>query len=309
MSKVAILFPGQGSQFNNMGSDFYTSFEQYKQIVDQTYNLLPDVKAAVEGELDINDTRYAQPALFSNQVGILEVIKSKFDLSEVVYGGFSLGEYSAYYGTGKFDFATGLQIISKRAQEMSSVETSYQTKIVLGLTKDALVNLVNEINQTTNFEVIISNYNLEKQLLINFDQSDSEYVVESLKAAGAKRVLDIAISGPFHTKLYAQAAANVQAFISDFDLKSDNHNLYLNLTGRKYEGEELALIMHDHMLMGVQWQTEIESMIADGVDTFVELGSKSVVSNMVKKINRKANIITIEKVEDLEKLEELWNKK
>ncbi len=309
MSKVAILFPGQGSQFNNMGSDFYTGFEQYKQIVDQTYNLLPDVKAAVEGELDINDTRYAQPALFSNQVGILEVIKSKFDLSEVVYGGFSLGEYSAYYGTGKFDFATGLQIISKRAQEMSSVETSYQTKIVLGLTKDALVNLVNEINQTTNFEVIISNYNLEKQLLINFDQSDSEYVVESLKAAGAKRVLDIAISGPFHTKLYAQAAANVQAFISDFDLKSDNHNLYLNLTGRKYEGEELALIMHDHMLMGVQWQTEIESMIADGVDTFVELGSKSVVSNMVKKINRKANIITIEKVEDLEKLEELWNKK
>ncbi len=309
MSKVAILFPGQGSQFNHMGADFFESYKEYQDIINATYDLLPMVKKAMEGELDINDTRYAQPALFSNQIGILEVLKNRYDLDDVVYGGFSLGEYSAYYGAGKFDYETGLKIITKRAEEMAEVKTTYQTKIVLGLTKDSLVDTVNEINNDAKHEVIISNYNLEKQLLINFDEEDSELVLTALKEAGAKRILDIAISGPFHTKLYAKAAANVQAFISDFDLKSDNHNLYLNLTGRKYCGEELALIMHDHMLMGVQWQTEIESMLADGIDTFVELGSKSVVSNMVKKINRKANIITIEKVEDLAKLEDLWNKK
>ncbi len=309
MSKVAILFPGQGSQFNNMGADFFEACEEYRRVVEQTYTQMPSVKDALEGNLDINDTRYAQPVLFSNQVGIYEVLKNRYDLSDVVYGGFSLGEYSAYYATGKFDLELGLKIISKRAEEMAVVETTYDTKIVLGLTKDKLVSCVNEINTKSNYEVMISNYNLEKQLLINFDQSDSELVTSSLKEAGAKRILDIAISGPFHTKLYAQAAANVQAFISDYDLKSQDENLYLNLTGQKYNGEELALIMHDHMLMGVQWQTEIEAMIADGVDTFVELGSKSVVSNMVKKINRKANIIQIENVTDLEKVEDLWNKK
>lgn len=308
MSKTAILFPGQGSQFNNMGEDFRI-YPEYQDVQSELFTTIPNCKDALEGKLDINDTRYAQPILFANQVGILEVVKSQFDIDSVVYGGFSLGEYSAYYGAGKYDLQTGLDIIQMRSKIMASVDSTYTTKVVLGLTKEELSAVVHELNEKVSAPVLISNHNLEKQLLVNFELEDSEVVIESLKAAGAKRVLDLAVSGPFHTKIFADAATEFQAYVSTLDLQPGEDNLYLNLTGRGYNGESLPVIMHDHMVTGVAWVSEIENMIASGVDTFVELGSKSVVSSMVKKINRKVNIITVETVEDLNKLEELWNRK
>lgn len=305
---VAILFPGQGSQFNNMGSDFRV-YPQYQDVQSELFTTIPKCMAALEGSLDINDTRYAQPILFANQIGILETVKSQFDLGAVCYGGFSLGEYSAYYAAGKYDVHTGLEIIKMRSQIMASVVSSYTTKVVLGLTKDQLSEAVRVLNQKLSSPVLISNYNLEKQLLVNFEAEDSTVVIDELKAAGAKRIVDLAVSGPFHTNIFADAANEFQQLIGTVDLLPGTDNLYLNLTGRKYNGESLPVVMHDHMVTGVAWLTEIESMIEDGITTFVELGSKSVVSSMVKKINRKVNVITVETVEDLVKLEEVWNRK
>lgn len=308
MSKVAILFPGQGSQFINMGADF-KQFESYNQVQSKLFELMPETEKALAGELDINQTYYAQPLLFANQAGILEVIKGLYQVEDYSVAGFSLGEYSAYYASDVYDLDTGLKVIQTRSQVMDSVSSTYSTKIVLGLTKDKLTTVVSELNSELTNKVIISNYNLEKQLLINFEQDDYTIVIERLKNAGAKRILDLAVSGPFHTKIYAEAANQFQQYIGEQILNAPNEQLYLNLTGRKYNGEDLAVVMHDQMISGVQWKTEIESMIEDGVETFIELGSKSVVSNMVKKINRKVNIITIENVTDLDKLEDVWNKK
>lgn len=308
MSKIAILFPGQGSQFNNMGADFM-EFSQYRDVQSKLFEVIPECAEALAGTLDINQTCYAQPLLFANQVGILEVVKQQFAIDDVDFGGFSLGEYSAYYGTGKFDLQTGLEIIKLRSQVMSEVQSSYQTKVVLGLTKNELCLAVNELNTKTSAPVLISNYNLEKQLLINFEQCDSEHVTSTLKAAGAKRILDLAVSGPFHTSIFSAAADQFQMEVSKLPLNPGTNNLYLNLTGRKYNGESLPVIMHDHMVTGVAWVPEIEGMIADGIDTFVELGSKSVVSSMVKKIDRSVKIITVETIEDLDKLEAIWNRK
>lgn len=308
MSKIAILFPGQGSQYNNMGEDF-NQFGAYREVQTQLFQMMPECQQALAGELDINETRYAQPLLFANQVGILEVVKNQFEIGEVDYGGFSLGEYSAYYATGKYDLETGMEIIKVRSQLMSDVQSSYVTKVVLGLTKDQLSAVVQSLNYQTTAPVLISNYNLEKQLLVNFEACDTELVIEQLKAAGAKRILDLAVSGPFHTQIFAHAANQFQIEVAGLDIKPGTDNLYLNLTGRKYNGESLPVVMHDHMITGVAWVSEIEEMIANGIDTFVELGSKSVVSGLVKKINRKVNIITIENVADLDKLEVIWNKK
>lgn len=308
MSKVAILFPGQGSQFINMGADF-KQFESYNQVQSKLFELMPETEKALAGELDINQTYYAQPLLFANQAGILEVIKGLYQVEDYSVAGFSLGEYSAYYASDVYDLDTGLKVIQTRSQVMDSVSSTYSTKIVLGLTKDKLTTVVSELNSELTNKVIISNYNLEKQLLINFEQDDYTIVIERLKNAGAKRILDLAVSGPFHTNIYAEAANQFQQYIGEQILSAPNGQLYLNLTGRKYNGEDLAVVMHDQMISGVQWKTEIESMIEDGVETFIELGSKSVVINMVKKINRKVNIITIENVTDLDKLEDVWNKK
>lgn len=308
MSKIAILFPGQGSQYNNMGTDF-NDFSEYREVQTKLFQAIPECEHALRGELDINETCYAQPILFANQVGILEVVKNQFEIGDVDFGGFSLGEYSAYYGAGKYDLQTGIEIIKLRSQIMSEVKSSYQTKVVLGLTREELSLAVCEINTKATAPVLISNHNLDKQLLVNFAENDCELVISELKAAGAKRIIDLAVSGPFHTKIFAEAANQFQAAITGLNLQPGTNNLYLNLTGRKYNGESLPVVMHDHMLTGVAWVSEIEQMISDGIDTFVELGSKSVVSGLVKKINRSVNIITVENVEDLDKLEAIWNRK
>lgn len=308
MSNLAILFPGQGSQFNDMGQDFM-SRPEYAQVQDLLFSKYPECKSALVGDLDINDTRYAQLLLFANQIGIIEVIKSEFEMTDAAYGGFSLGEYSAYYQAGIYSLEQGLDIISKRSTLMADVTSTYATKVILGLTKDQLTAAVKQLNQIVANPVIISNYNLEKQLLLNFDASDLEVVTEKLKDAGAKRIVDLAVSGPFHTKIYQEAANQYIQFLETLSLPKPSGDLYLNLTGKKYSGEDIKQTMGEHIVCGVQWKTEIESMIDDGIDTFIEIGSKSVVSAMVKKINRKVNVITIEKLDDLIKLEEVWNKK
>lgn len=250
MSKVAILFPGQGSQFEGMGSDF-REYQEYRDVQSELFTSFPECKEAFEGKLDINDTRYAQPILFANQVGILEVVKSQFEITDVVYGGFSLGEYSSYYATEKYDLATGLEIIKTRSQIMAGVESTYATKVVLGLTKDSLSEVVRNLNEQLANPVLISNYNLEKQLLVNFEAADTEVVTTALKAAGAKRIVDLAVSGPFHTNIFADAADQFQQFIGTVNIQPGTDNLYLNLTGRKYNGESLPVVMHDHMVTGV----------------------------------------------------------
>lgn len=308
MDKIAILFPGQGSQFNLMGEDF-NEYKEYKEVQEKLYEVFPEAKKAYKGELDINETEFAQPILFANQIGIYEVIKNIYDLQNVSFAGFSLGEYSAYYATEKYDLETGFKIIKKRSELMASVKSDYKTKVVLGLTKEELTSSVNIMNQTLENQVIISNYNLEKQLLINFHEKDEQTVTEQIKEVGAKRIVDLAVSGPFHTRIYAEVAKEFQNYVSDLNIEAGTQNLYLNLTGRKYNNENLSVIMHDHMVTGVAWKTEIESMINDGIDTFIEFGSKSVVASMVKKINRNVKVITIENTNDLEKLEEIWNKK
>ncbi len=306
--RVAIIFPGQGSQYPKMGEDFKVH-NAYNQVQNELYALNNEYLQAYNGDLDINQTKYAQPILFANQVGILNVVKKIYNVEDVTFAGFSLGEYSAYYGAGICDFQTGLKIVEKRSQLMDEVKSSYVTKVVIGLTKEQLQNVVKDVNKITKNEVIISNHNLEKQLLINYDWNDETIVIDTLKRGGAKRILSIAVSGPFHTKIYEDAAVKLSKFVKACELAYPKHELYLNVSGNSYDNQKIEQIMYQHMITGVNFKPQIEQMKKAGISTFIELGSSSVVSNLIKKIDRKAQVITIEKEADLNKLEEIWDKR
>lgn len=305
---VAIVFPGQGSQKVRMGYDFLEVSSEYQKVIEVLKNNNTEVIRALEGELDINQTLYAQLALFSNQVGILNTIREMYEIPKLSYAGFSLGEYTALWASGAYDFELGFDIISKRAKVMDAIESTYVTRVVIGKTMEELKQIISELNETLVHPIIISNYNMAKQQLINFDQSEAGEVEAGLKNHGVKRVIEIKVSGPFHTEIYQPAAEIFKAYLESLELNRPK-GLYLNLTGEKYNGESLANNGYGQMINGVQWKTEIENMIVDGIDTFIEVGSTAVVSNMIKKINRKVSVITIECPEDLGKLEELWNKK
>ncbi len=307
---IAIVYPGQGAQFQEMGSDFYQCCEMYRTYFDALKKKYPHISDAINGVGDLNNTANAQLAIFANQVAITEAINQLYDTSDATYAGFSLGEYNAYYSAGLFDYETGLDIIDKRSKLMASVESDYITKVCIGLTKEQLTSFKDELNEELDSPLIISNHNNETQLLINFNQSDEGYITEKIKLAGAKRILPIAISGPFHTCIFSDAKEQYAKFLETVELGNVTNDLYLNVDGQRYtETTDIKHIMVDHLTTGVAWYPQITNMINDGVTTFVEVGSKSVLASMIKKIDRSVKVITIESIDDLRKLEDVWNKK
>lgn len=312
MFKTAIIFPGQGSQFPLMGSDFYEQSEIYKTNLDKLFSINPKLKTIWEDKdgTDINLTENAQPLLYAGQVSMLAEIKNRFNVQEEVYAGFSLGEYSALSSAGLYDYDLGLEIVQKRASLMGSVASDYKTKVVIGKTKEQLEKIINIANEDLNTNIIISNYNLEKQLLINFPQKDEESIINTLTAKGVRRLVDIKVSGPFHTKIYEDVSCEFFDFLQSIKLEHLNKPIYLNYTANKYDkSSDIKNIMKEQMINGVLWYSLVQNMIADGVNTFVEIGSKSVLSAMVKKIDKTVNVITIQNIEDIDELTAVWDKK
>ncbi len=308
MSKIAIVFPGQGSQFTKMGADFANVSTEYQNVIDKLSKTDSKVLAAIDGEYDINQTRYAQLALFANQIGMYKHLTSLYDLKDCVYAGFSLGEFSAYVASEMINVDEGMDLVKERSKLMDSVQSTYVTRVVLGKTKEQLTNLVIQLNEQLDNPIIISNYNQEKQLLINFAEDDMSFITQQLTDNGVKRIIEIKVSGPFHTPIYNDAANQLASFASNIKCKNTN-NIYTNVDGKLIADRDFSQLLIDHMTSGVQWKTQIETMIADGVDTFVEIGAKSVVSALIKKIDRNVNVIKIETIEDIDKVEELWIRK
>lgn len=308
--KIALLFPGQGSQFPLMGKDFYESNEVYKKVFDDILEENHKEFFKAWESNDINLTKNSQPLLLANQIGIYELIKENYEVKYQATAGFSLGEYSALYASKHIDFENVKKAVLKRSSLMSTVKSNLTTKVVLGLSYFELKDVQKEF---TKEEIIlkISNYNLEKQILVSFDPQKETKIVEKLKNYGAKRILDINLSGPFHTNVYQEVAKEYHEYLKTLPFMNDKSkiDLYLNVTGEKLRDEDLKEMEYKQIYNGVLWYKLIKNMIADGIDTFIELGSKSVVSSMIKKIDRKVNIISIENIEDLNKLEEIWKKK
>lgn len=303
---VAILFPGQGSQFMGMGQDFYDEFLEYRNVFDQ---IDPDCLRAFNDEKQVHLTKYAQQILYLNHCGIMNVIKSKFELGDVSYCGFSLGEYQAFLQSNVFDFKTGLNIVKKRSLLMSDVVSDYELKVVMNLDILKLEQIVEYLKTIHNIDVQISNYNLEKQILVAIKRQDLEKVTKILKDHGAKRVMDLNVSGPFHTDVYTDASIEFKKYLDEITLNQPTNPIYLNLTGDLYNNENLKVVMMEHMTNGVLFYLQVQAMLKAGITTFVEVGSGSVLASMVKKIDKTATIIKVDSVDKINELELIWKRK
>ncbi len=296
--KVAYVFQGQGSQQPNMGQDFYENYAEYKEVLDLVFSKKPELKAALACD-DVHQTVNCQPLLLANQIGILNVIKSKYDIDFDATAGFSLGEYTAFYNAGVLNLDAVVDLVIKRAQMMDALDSDVEIRVVLGLTLEQLKELQKEE------DLLISNVNLEKQILVgskNFADLEPK-----LKELGAKRVMPLNLSGPFHTSEFDQIASDF-AEQASVEFSQPTIDLYLNYNGEKFANDDFKEVISKQMCQSVLWFKQVQTMINDGVDTFVEIGSNPVVSNLIKKIDRSVNVITIASIDDLEKMEELCQK-
>lgn len=305
MGKTAVIFPGQGAQYVGMAKDFYDSFEDSKKVFDEADDVL-DIelkKICFEENDDINKTEYTQPAMVAAEVAIYDHLKNA-GLKADVFAGLSLGEYSALVAAGAMTLADGIKTVRRRGILM-------QNEVPLGMGGMAAViamdaDKIAEICDNTPGKVQIANYNCPGQIVISGEAEAVKAASAALAEAGAKRVIPLNISGPFHSQMLVPAGEKLYDFLQGVDVAEGFAPYYCNADAEEItDAAKVKELLKRQVYSSVRWQQTIENMIADGVDTFIEVGPGKTLTGFMKKINREVKSINIATVDDLAKLEEL----
>ena len=305
MGKTAVIFPGQGAQYVGMAKDFYDSFEDSKKVFDEADDVL-DIelkKICFEENDDINKTEYTQPAMVAAEVAIYEHLKNA-GLKADVFAGLSLGEYSALVAAGAMTLADGIKTVRRRGILM-------QNEVPLGMGGMAAViamdaDKIAEICENTPGKVQIANYNCPGQIVISGEAEAVKVASAALAEAGAKRVIPLNVSGPFHSQMLVPAGEKLYDFLQGVDVAEGFAPYYCNADAEEItDAAKVKELLKRQVYSSVRWQQTIENMIADGVDTFIEVGPGKTLTGFMKKINREVKSINIATVDDLAKLEEL----
>lgn len=301
MRKTAFIFPGQGAQYAGMGQDFYKSFSVCRQVFDIASEAsgLDIAKLCFEENEQLNQTEYTQICMLAVEAAILKAVEQQGVASDV-NAGLSLGEYGALAASGAMELDDAFRVVRRRGLLMQeAVPSGGAMAAVLAL--DAAV--IEEVCQGINGIVSIANYNCPGQIVITGEEEAVEAACRELKAAGAKRTVRLKVSGPFHSPMLAGAGEKLGEVLAGVKLKEFATPYITNVTADYVTStEEIKALLCRQVASGVRWQQSMERMLADGVDTFIEIGPGKTLSGFMRKINRDVKMMNIENVADFEKV-------
>lgn len=305
MGKIAFIFPGQGAQYVGMGKDFYESFSVCREVFDKASEIsgLDLKEICFEENEKINITEYTQIAMLAVEAAILAALQEE-GIKPDAAGGLSLGEYGALLASGAMSMEDAFRVVRQRGIFMQeAVPTGGAMSAVLGT--DAAV--IEKICQETEGIVSIANYNCPGQIVITGEEEAVAKASESLKAAGTKRVIPLKVSGPFHSKMLTGAGEKLGQVLEQVQLQDIQVPYTTNVTAEYVKDkEQIKELLVAQVSSSVKWQQCVETMLKDGVDTFVEIGPGKTLSGFMRKIDRNAKVINIQTVEDFQKAVSAW---
>ncbi len=300
MSRKAFIFPGQGAQVVGMGKDFSESFSAAREVFEEASDVLSyNFRELIfDGPMEeLSQTKFAQPAIFITSVAILKVVKGQFpELHPAICAGLSLGEYTALYAAGKVEFAECLKLVAARGASMQEAckEEAGTMRVVLGMEPEKVQAVLPE-------NIWIANLNCPGQVVIAGKTAHMQAAEEALKAAGAKRVLPIDVSGAFHTPLMRSAQLKLEPLLKSATIQESSIELVMNVPGNFVKStQEIRTNLIDQVASPTKWEQGVRTMDASGVELYIEMGPGKTLAGMNKKIGVKAPTISIEKVTDLE---------
>ncbi|GAA0134110.1 ACP S-malonyltransferase [Paenibacillus sp. YSY-4.3] len=304
MGKLAFVFPGQGSQSVGMGQDIYESVPESRQLFDQANEILgfPLTRLIFEGpDTELKQTANTQPALLTTSVALYQAFAAKGIKPDFV-AGHSLGEYSALAAAGALSFSDAVATVRARGEFMEQAVPGGQGAMaaVLGGEREALAALCADITAAGSL-VELANVNCPGQIVVSGTKEGVDAVVQRVKEIGAKRAIPLEVSGPFHSSLMKSAADKLAGKLEQITIGDASVPVVANVTASPVQrGEEISRLLVEQVYSPVLWEDSIAWLIEQGVDTFVEIGPGSVLTGLIKKINRGVTTYNVNSLESLE---------
>ncbi len=303
MGKTAFIFPGQGAQAVGMGKDVYEKSALAKEMFDQASEAVGlDLKAlCFEENEDINITEFTQVCLLTTSVALLKEIEARGGKADVA-GGLSLGEYCALVANGSMDAIDAAKVVRKRGIYMQEEVPAGEGGMaaILGMDGGQIEKVIADFEK-----VQVANFNCPGQIVISGETENVKKAADALKEAGAKRTVLLNVSGPFHSELLAGAGDKLDKVLEEITISPMKFPYVANVTGGYVTDEkEIRPLLVRQLSNSVRWQQCVEAMVADGVDTFYEIGPGKTLAGFNKKIakalDKELTTIQIATMEDID---------
>ena len=309
MSKIAFIYPGQGAQKAGMGKDFYENSPLARDIYDRASECLElDMRALCFEENNLLDqTEYTQAAMVTTCLAMTAVLNEQGAAADVA-AGLSLGEYCAIAEAGAMDLLDAIRLVRVRGQLMQHTVPTGEGAMaaVLGMDADQIDAVIEPIANVT-----VANYNCPGQIVITGRTAGIEQASKVLKEAGVKRVVPLNVSGPFHSPMLRSAGEKLGKELMTVQLGELKIPYVTNVTAEYVtDSSRIRELLTRQVYSPVRWEQSIRKMIAQGVDTFVEIGPGRTLTGFLRKIDRNGTVYQVNTWEDAKQImEELWKKK
>ncbi|WP_029521602.1 ACP S-malonyltransferase [Persephonella sp. IF05-L8] len=298
---VAFVFPGQGSQELGMGKDVYEAYPEIQELYEKANERLGfDLKKIIfEDEQKLNLTEYTQPALVLTSYALLYVLKQKKpDIVPKFVAGHSLGEFSALVAANSLDILDAVWITNIRGKLMQEAvpEGVGAMAAIIGLPAEEIEKTLKEISGI----VEIANYNSYEQTVISGEKEAVEKAMEVLKEKGAKKVVPLAVSVPAHSSLLRDKAKEFEKYLNEIPIKDAQIPVVSNITATPIQSaDEIKKELSQHFYSPVRWVQSVEFMANNGVDRFIEIGPKKVLTGLIRRIVKNISFLNIKSTEDI----------
>lgn len=302
-NKIAFVFPGQGSQYVEMGKDFYDNYDLARNYFDKANNIL-DIdlkKLCFEGpEDELTETQNTQPAIFTVSMIAYNLMKEN-GVEPSIIAGHSLGEYAALCAAGVFDFETGLKLVRKRGELMASAvsEGAKGTMAaIIALDREKIEKICEEVNGICE----LANINSPMQIVISGEEDAVHKAMEKADEAGAKKVVELDVSSAFHSQLMEPAKNKLKDYINDIHFNDPKIPVIANSTADFVESnEEIVSALEKQLTNAVRWVESMELMGENDVELAFEVGPGRVLKTLMRRIDRSIKTYNIQDKDSLEK--------